>query len=85
MLGEKKSINLSSWPKYNESLFQDEEIKIVVQINGKVRAEIMITADDAEEAIKKQALSNQAILKHIEGKEIKKVIYVKNRLINIVL
>ncbi|MFA5932227.1 MAG: class I tRNA ligase family protein [Candidatus Paceibacterota bacterium] len=85
MLGEKKSINLSSWPKEDKSLMEDEEIKIVVQINGKFRTEIMIRADDDEEKIKKEALSDETVLKHILGKTVKKVIYVKNRLINIVV
>lgn len=85
ILGEKKSINLSSWPQIDESMIEDEEIKIVVQINGKLRAEIMIKADSGEEEIKKQALSDEAVLKYTAGKEVKKVIYVKNRLINIVV
>jgi len=84
-LGNKNSIHLSTWPKSDESLIKEEEIKIVIQINGKVRAEIMTSANDSEEEIKKQALSNDSVLKHIEGKDIKKVIYVKGRLINIVL
>ncbi|MEI6280954.1 MAG: class I tRNA ligase family protein, partial [bacterium] len=82
-LGEKKSINLSIWPKWDENLIKDEEIKIVIQVNGKVRAEMMINLADDEENIKKQAVSNEIILKHIDNKEIKKIIYVKNRLINI--
>jgi len=84
-LGEKKSINLSIWPKWDENLIKDEEIKIVIQVNGKVRAEMMINLADDEENIKKQAVSNEIILKHIDNKEIKKIIYVKNRLINIVI
>ncbi|MBI2630924.1 class I tRNA ligase family protein [Candidatus Nomurabacteria bacterium] len=82
---KKNSIHLSVWPKWDENLIQDEEIKIVVQINGKLRAEIMIKADEKEEEIKKEALQNSTVLKHIAGKELKKVIYVKNRLINIVI
>lgn len=85
MLGEKKSIHLSNWPKYDESLIQDEEIKIAVQVNGKVRAEIMIKTGEIEEEIKKRATLDEAVLKYTEGKEVKKIIYVKNRLINIVL
>ena len=85
ILGEKKSINISEWPTWDENLMKDAEIKIAVQVNGKVRAEILVGADDSEEIIKENALGNEAILKHITGKEIKKVIYVKNRLINIVV
>lgn len=85
MLGEKKTVHLSLWPKVDESLLEDKEIKIVVQINGKVRTEIMINVDESEEEIKKQAISNDIVLKFTNGGEVKKVIYVKNRLINIVL
>ncbi len=85
VLGEKKSINLSSWPKWDENLIQDTEIKIAVQINGKVRTEIMVKTDEDEEEIKKRAISNEIVLRHVAGGSIKKVIYVKNRLINIVV
>ena len=79
------SIHSSAWPKWDENLIKDEEIKIIIQINGKVRTEIVIQADDKEEDVKKQALANEVVLRHTEGKEIKKTIYVKDRLINIVL
>lgn len=85
ILGNKKSISLESWPAYDVSKIKDDEIKIVIQINGKLRAEIIIQAEDSEEKIKEKALANESISKHITGKNIKKVIYVKNRLINIVL
>jgi leucyl-tRNA synthetase len=84
-LGEKTSISHSEWPKIDESLIKEEELKIVVQINGKVRTEIFIKMNETEEEIKKRAISNEIILKHLAGGEVKKVIYVKNRLINIVL
>jgi leucyl-tRNA synthetase len=96
-LGEKKlapsrakgsgagSIHLSDWPKWDESLIIDGEIKIAVQINGKVRTEIFIKTDEAEEEVKKQALANEVVLRHVGAGSVKKVIYVKNRLINIVV
>ncbi len=85
LLGEKKSINLTDWPKWYENLIKDEEIKIMIQVNGKVRGEMMIKAEATEEEIKKQATLNEYVLKHTAGMEIKKIIYVKNRLVNIVL
>ena len=85
MLGEKNSINLSTWPEWDKSLTKDEELKIVIQVNGKVRTEIMIPADEDEEEIKKKSLADKAILKYITGKNVKKIIYVKNRLVNIVI
>ena len=84
-LGEKKSIHLSSWPKWDENLIKDEEVKIVIQINGKVRAEMLVEVDESEEEIKKKAQEHEAILKYINGQNINKIIYVKNRLINIVV
>jgi len=83
--GDRKSIHLSTWPKYDKKLIKDDELKIAVQVNGKVRAEIMIQVDENEEDIKKKALKNESVVKFTEGKEIRKVIYVKNRLINIVV
>ena len=84
-LGEKKTINVSRSPKWDKNLIQDEEIKIAVQINGKVRTEIVIKIDEDEGEIKKRAISDEIISRHIVGKDIKKVIYVKSRLINIVV
>ena len=84
-LGEKKSIHLSVWPKYDKNLIKDDEIKIAVQVNGKVRAEMMIQVDESEEDIKKKAIRNEAVLRFMIGIEPKKIIYVKNRLINIVV
>jgi leucyl-tRNA synthetase len=84
-LGNKKSIHISSWPKWDENLVKDQEIKIAVQINGKVRAELVIQVDDNEEDVKKKALLNQTVLKFLAGVEPKRVIYVKNKVINMLI
>jgi leucyl-tRNA synthetase len=84
-LGEKKSISLSFWPKWDDNLIKDTEIKLVIQVNGKVRDEMRIAVDENENEIKEKAQKTESVLKFIEGKEIKKIIYVKNRLINIVV
>ena len=84
ILGEKKSVHLSAWPKWSEKMIQDNEIKIAVSVNGKARSEMIVSASETEESIRQRALKDQAVLKHTGGKEPKKVIYVKNRLINIV-
>jgi len=80
---EAESISFSDWPKWDENLVKDREIKIAVQINGKVRTEILIQADDTEEDVKKKALANQIVLKYLAGGEPKRMIYIKNRVINI--
>lgn len=84
-IGEENSIHLSSWPKFDESLVIDEEIKIIIQVNGKMRGEVIVGADESEEDIKKKALEQEMIKKFTDNQEIKKVIYVKGRLINIVI
>lgn len=83
-LGEKKSIHISDWPKFDKKKILEEEIKIAVQINGKVRAEIMIEKDEKEEDIKQKAVQNEVVARFVKNADIKKIIYVKNRLINIV-
>lgn len=84
-LGHKDSIHLSKWPKWDANLIKDTEMKIVIQVNGKVRGEIVAKVDENEENIKEQAVKNDAVLKYTTGQNIKKVIYVKNRLVNIVI
>jgi len=84
-LGEKKSISFSTWPKFDKNLIKDDEVKIVIQVNGKVRAKMLIQTDETEEGIKGKALRDSLVIKFIEGKEIRKIIYVKNRLLNIVV
>ncbi len=85
ILGEKKSINLSAWPTWDKNFIKDDEVKIVLQINGKVRDEIFIPADEEASEVEKKALRNQIILKYLAGRKPKRVVYVKNRLINIVI
>ena len=84
-LKEKSYIGLSKWPEYDEKLMKDKEIKIVIQVNGKVRAEMMISADEKEENIKEKALQNENVQRFTLGVIPQKMIYVKNRLISIVI
>jgi len=84
-LGNKKSIHLENWPKYDEKLIQEEKIVLLIQINGKMRDQTEVSPDISEEEAKILALSREKIKKWIEGKEIKKIIFVPKRLINIVI
>ena len=84
-LGHEESIFLQEWPKFKEALTKDEEVTLVVQVNGKVRDMLTVSADIAEEEAKKLALASEKIAKHIEGKEIKKIIFVKGKLVSIVI
>ena len=85
ILGNKTSILLEKWPIHNEDALKVDELLIVVQINGKLRGKITVDANADDDAIKKSALNESNVKKHIEGKDIKKVIVVKKKLVNIVV
>lgn len=84
-LGHKKSITLEKWPKYDPKLIKEEIITLVIQVNGKVRDKIEVSADLSEEEAKDLAISREKIKNRILGKEVKKVIFVSGKLINIVI
>ena len=75
----------STWPVYDESKLVETEFDIAVQVNGKLRGTITISVDDSEDEIKSKALANENVLRHTEGKEIVKVIVIKNKIVNIVV
>ncbi len=84
-LGHTEGINSVSWPLFDEAIAKEEEITIVVQINGKVRSRIQIPADSTEEALRESALSDPRILELMAGKEMRKVIVVPGKLVNVVV
>ena len=84
MLGHKDLIDYEPWPTYDESKIQLSTVEVAVSVNGKLRATLTVDKDLDEEELKKKAFALEAIIRHTEGKEIKKVIVVKNKIINIV-
>src|SRR3989338_1454911 len=85
MMGNNGYIHESEWPKYDEELVKDKDKKIAVQVNGKARAEIMVSETMDEKDIESAALKNEQVGKWIKGRKVKKVIVVKGRIVNIVL
>lgn len=83
-LGHTESITYAEWPTYDETKLVDDEVEIVVQINGKVRAKLLVAKDASREDLEKAALENENVQEHIDGKEIKKLIAVPGKLVNIV-
>ena len=83
--GETGSIHLSLWPTYDESLIVDESFTLGVQINGKVRAEISLAADEPETSVKEKVMALPEVIKWLEGKEPKKFIYIPGKIISIVV
>ncbi len=84
-LGHADSIIVEEFPSVDEKYLVDDTIEYPVSINGKMRAKVSLAADADETAAKEIALSNETILKWIEGKEIKKFVFVQGRMINIVI
>jgi len=83
--GHKGSLSTEPWPKYDPALLRDTITTIVIQINGKVRAHIELSGEITEERVTQQALRNKKIERHIKGRSIKKMVYVKGKLLNIVV
>ena len=73
------------WPTFDEALVLDDEIKIAVQVNGKLRGEINVPRESSEEAIKTLALDLDNVKKQIGGREIRRIIVVPNRIVNVVI
>ncbi len=84
-LGHKKSIHLESWPSFDPKLAQDDQIELVVQINGKLRETISVAADITEKEAIELAKKSEKIQKWLEGKEIRKQIFVPGKLVNLVV
>jgi leucyl-tRNA synthetase len=84
-LGYKSSILLTAWPSYREEALEKDELLIVIQVNGKLRSRFNVDVDADDETIKQKALSDEKIQKFIASQEIKKVIVVKHKLVNIVV
>ncbi len=83
-LGHEESISYAAWPAYDEAKLIDDEVEIVVQINGKVKAKLMVPADATREKLQEIAMEEEAIKEQIDGKTVRKVIAVPGKLVNIV-
>jgi leucyl-tRNA synthetase len=85
LLGNQNTIEYEPWPTYDSSKIVQEKVEVVFQVNGKIRSKKMLPIDLEEEELKKEALNEPNVQKHIEGKNIIKIITVKNKLVNIVI
>jgi len=84
-LGGTGTITYEPWPEYDEALTVDDEIEIVVQVNGKIVERMMVASDIEEEAMREAALRTDKVKAATEGKTVRKVIVVKGKLVNIVV
>ena len=84
-LGHESSVARSEWPTYDEALLASDTVTLAVQVNGKRRAEIQVPAGVDADAVQEIALADEAVQRHVAGREPRKVIVVPGRLVNIVV
>ncbi len=84
-LGHAESIHLEKWPGFDPELTRDETVTVVVQVNGKVRERLEVAVGVAEDEVRSMALESDGVKRHLGGKQPRKVIYVPNKLLNIVV
>lgn len=84
-LGHEKAIVIESWPAVDESALEQDSIKMILQVNGKLRGEILVSAGSSKDEIEKMALADENVMRFVEDKSIKKIIVVPKRLVNIVV
>jgi leucyl-tRNA synthetase len=84
-LGQSRPMGQMPWPSYSESALEEEQLLIVVQVNGKVRGKITVAADVDQARIEQEALCDERVKHFVDGKKLQKVVYVPRRLVNIVV
>ncbi|MCD6115442.1 leucine--tRNA ligase [bacterium] len=82
-IGNRDSIFLSEWPKWDENKIKEQNTTIVVQINGKLRTKFTMPVNSSDDVVRERALSDERVKNYTEGREIKKIIVVKNKLVSI--
>jgi leucyl-tRNA synthetase len=85
MIEAKGKLEEESWPSFDEKLLKEQKVKIIVQVNGKLRANLELESGVAKEEVIELAKTDENISKWLEGKEIKKIIYIQDKLINFVI
>lgn len=85
LIGNDNSIHKQSWPEWDSKFIKEDVFTLVVQVNGKVRDKMEVPADMSEDEIKTKALLSKKVGKYVDGKQVIKSIYVRNKLLNLVV
>jgi leucyl-tRNA synthetase len=83
-IGNKKSVHLEAWPEYNKHLIEDEDVEFLIQVNGKLRDKVLMPRGASQQEVEKIAMARERVKEFVSGKP-KKVIFVQDKLINIVI
>jgi leucyl-tRNA synthetase len=84
-LGHTESVFEARWPAWDEGLVVEDRVEVVVQVNGKTRSKVSVARDAGEETVVAAALRDAAVARFVEGKGVRKRVYVANRLLNLVV
>ncbi|WP_223642136.1 leucine--tRNA ligase [Planococcus sp. 4-30] len=84
-LGHEGSVSYENWPQYDETKMVDDEVEVVVQVNGKVKTKLTIAKDSTKEQLETAALADEQVQKAADGKQVRKVIVIPGKLVNIVV
>jgi leucyl-tRNA synthetase len=84
LLGHTEGLSAQSWPQFSEDLARENEVEVVVQVNGRVRGKLKVPAGATENEVVAQAKADPAVAPHLAGKQIKKIIFVPDKLVNLV-
>lgn len=85
ILGHEGSISYEAWPTFDESKLVDDEVEVVVQVNGKVRAKVTVAKDASKEELEQVAINDEKVKEFMDGKELVKLIAIPGKLVNIVV
>jgi leucyl-tRNA synthetase len=84
-LGHRDGLMKATWPEFNADVAKAEEIVVPVQVNGKVRSRLTVPAEASEKELEQMALADPAVIAHLSGKQVKKVVVAKGRLVSLVV
>ena len=84
-LGHESTITYEPWPEFDAAMLQASTVEVVVQVNGKVRSRLSVAVDAPDAELEARARADEAVRKHIDGKNVLKAIVVKNKLVNLVV
>jgi leucyl-tRNA synthetase len=84
-LGHRGGIVAAGWPSYDDAVAKASEIVVPVQVNGKVRGRVTVPADSSDDTLREAALADAQVRPHLEGKQVKKVVIARGKLVSIVV
>ncbi len=85
LLGNKESLSKGPWPSFDPAWTSSDEVDLAIQVNGKVRDQVRVSKSISEEELKSLVLAREPIKKWMDGKDLKKFIYVKGKLVSVVV